>query len=225
MSGRRLYQLWKCLDVGGEEFLEGAVTENEVDDGMLGPKTFEDFFRGGILSGLCLLRLVADMEFLEKYGAHLSGTGEQEFLTGKFIDLLFQFLHARAELVAGLVQCLFVDAHAMLFHACEHGHEWHFDFLEDGCHARFLHLVFQRFHEAECDVGIFTCIVADVFRRQVAHVLLSLPGFAYQFFDVYGAIVEIGFGKDVEIVVKFGLDDVVCEHGVKKWTIYVNAIF
>ena len=60
MSGRRLDQLWKCLDVGGEEFLEGAVTEDEVDNGMLGSKTFEDFFRGGILSGLCLLCLVAD---------------------------------------------------------------------------------------------------------------------------------------------------------------------
>ena len=138
---------------------------------------------------------------------------------------MFEFLHARAELVAGLVQCLFVDAHAMLFHACEHGHERHFYFFKDGSHACFLHLAFQRFHEAECNVGILAGIVAYFFRWQVAHVFLSLSGFAYQFFDVYGAIVEIGFGKDVEIVVKFGLDDVVCEHGIKKWTIYVNAIF
>ena len=70
-TGARVDELWEGFDVGREEFLERAVCQNLLHDGVLVAECLEYFFGGGVLSGFCLPRFFRNLQFLKKYGAHL----------------------------------------------------------------------------------------------------------------------------------------------------------
>ena len=70
-TGARVDELREGFDVGGEEFLERAVCQNLLHDGVLVAQRLEYFFGGGVLSGFRLPRFFRNLQFLKKYGAHL----------------------------------------------------------------------------------------------------------------------------------------------------------
>ena len=70
-TGACIDELREGFDVGGEEFLERAVCQNLLHDGVLVAQRLEYFFGGGVLSGFRLPRFFRNLQFFKKYGAHL----------------------------------------------------------------------------------------------------------------------------------------------------------
>ena len=222
-AGTRVDELGQCIDVGGKKFFQGTMCQNFLDDGVLVAQGFEHLFGGGILSRLGFACLVRDFEFFEEHGADLFRRGDGKLVPGQCVDFPLERVQSGAEVVAGLAKCFGVEAHAVLFHAGEDGQQGHFDLRKHGGHVALHHLFAEQGVEAQRDVGIFARIVADVGRRQVAHVFLVATR-ADEFLDVDGAVVEQRLGKVVHVVALFGFHDVVRQHGVKKFAFHFHAV-
>ena len=123
----------------------------------------------------------------------------------------------------GLFERLCVETHPVLLHSCQHGHERHFDVVKHTLHLVRPHLGLEERFEGEGDVGIFAGVVDDGLWFDVGHVFLraSRPN---ELVDVDGAIVEVDFGKVVEVVALFGLHHIVGEHRVEKWCAHLHPI-
>ena len=80
--------------------------------------------------------------------------------------------------------------------------------------------------EAERDVGVFCGVGAYEFDGYFAHVFLwsSTLFLADEFVDVYGAVVEVGFGEEVHAVAHVGLQEVVGYHGVEHGRCEVQSV-
>ena len=149
--------------------------------------------------------------------------GDIKRSASQLIDVFLDFVNLSAKLLADLLQVLRVDTHAVGFHATEHGHKRHFDFIEQLLHAVLFQQGQQLLIELQCDVGILGGIFLDQFHRHLAHRLL-LTAFANQFLDGNGDVVKVDLGEVVHVVALLGFDEVMRQHGVKELSSHANAV-
>ena len=138
-----------------------------------------------------------------------------ELVSGKFVDVLLNLRHSICKHLGCLGESIRVEQHSVHLHFGKHGNKRHFDIVEQILDIGFLESWFQYIIQTQRDVGILGCIIADVGRGDVAHVLLRFTLRSDEFVDVYGLIVEQCFGKYVHVVFLLRLQYIVGKHGVE----------
>ena len=86
-AGLGVDRVGQGVDVGALEFGELAVFQQVGDDRVLGREAGEHLLVGGELSGLGLLGLFDEFEFVEKNFAELLGRVEVELVAGDLVDV------------------------------------------------------------------------------------------------------------------------------------------
>ena len=122
------------------------------------------------------------------------------------------------------MQCLCVYTHPVHLHLCQYGHQRHLYIVEQRLCPDAFQFGFQLVFQLQGDVSIFSGILANHHLVHIAHRLLVFPLRSYQFFNVYGLVVQMDFCHVVHVVVQFGLYQVVSYHGVEHLPLHLDAV-
>ena len=224
MTGSRVDELGKSIDIGAQKFLQSSVVQYFIDDRTLAAQLLQYLFAGYILSRLCLLRLFHNLHLSEENFSYLSGRRDVERFACQLIDMMFDFCKTIGKIIGSLLQCICINAHTVHLHVGKHRNQWHLYIPEQILAFYLLELGFEHIFQSQCDVGILGCILVNFRWSKVAHRLLVLALRTYQLLDVNRLVVEEDFGEIVHVVIELWLDDVVGEHRIKHLSLYLHTI-
>ena len=145
----RLYEARERFDVGREQFPHGPVLQNLIYDGMLVGQIQKSGLLCGIGAVVVLLRLVGELQLLEKHGPDLFRRRDvQRRITGHFPDPRLPFQHLLPKMFREVFKGSEIDPYPVALH------------LGKNLEKRFLHRVVKA-----CDRG-FLHVLADSFRKE-----------------------------------------------------------
>ncbi len=212
--GTRIDLLGQAIGVGGFEFAHAAVVENDARQGIIFGEFLQHIFAGGRLAGRGFAQH-GDAEFVEENFLNLFRRAEIEGLTGAVVGALFQFLDAQREFAALLFQHGDVDGDAGAFHARQHRHQRHLQFVVEFLQGRQrLQLRPEVLMQSQRDVGILGGIRPGLLDGHLRERNL-LGAFAGHIFVVNGGMAEVFQRQRVHVVTRCGaVQHIALQHGV-----------
>ena len=202
----RINEAWQGVHIGGQELAQAAYFKNQPHD-RVGIHVFAELFFGGAPgAALCALGLGIDGESFEKHLAHLGRRGHVEGASGQLGRLRFKLAQACVHARGNFGQHSRVDAHALPFHAGEHGDEGQLHVGHERREAFGLDQPAQLGSEQQHGLGTLTHRLHSLRRRGIAQLA---PGGGRQ--RIVGKLqVEIAEGGIGQVVAHLGVEHVAC---------------